>query len=194
MKGSVRGWLEPPHQRFGWCCTQHFFSQGRAEGTGSSLKPQQKQFPKSAAAQGAGPCCTQVSVTNRTAAPSVPNKWSWRQNKLLVCLGCSHSCALFIQSSNLCYKLWGQHSWWGKGTNTHNQAGSKKCCCAIKQNISESSSSVTVSILKCTNLQMCLKKQTQTFTGLCRPEFALSKDNLLCQDVEEGSIKKALEG
>lgn len=48
--------------------------QGRAEATGSSLKPQQKLFPRSAGALGAGPCCTQVSVTNRMAAPSITNK------------------------------------------------------------------------------------------------------------------------
>lgn len=48
------------------------------------------------------PRCTQVSVTSRMAAPSITKKWNQKQNKLLVCRSCSHSCALFLQSSNLC--------------------------------------------------------------------------------------------
>lgn len=66
-----------------------------------------------------------------------------------------------------------------KGINAHSQAGSKKCCCAIKENISESSSCVTVSILKCTNLQMCLKKQTQPFTEVCA-DLNLPDQRIIC--------------
>lgn len=149
-----------------WVMLQTFPLWGRAEGTGRFLKPQKKLFPRSAGALGAGPHAPRcLSQAGWQSLPSQMNEVEGKTSSWFV--GAAATAVPSSSRAAICVKtLRGRHSWWIKGINAHNQAGSKRCCCAIKENISESSSCVTVSILKCSNLQMCLKKQTQPFTGM----------------------------